>query len=56
MSVQLPRRGDKIFVPQVGLCTVKRILPNGEVEAAVDWSQSKVRVRLVTSWEVVKVS
>ena len=55
MSVQLPRKGDQIFVPQAGLCTVRRILPNAEVEVAVHWSQAKLVVRLVTSWEVVGV-
>ena len=55
MSVQLPRKGDSIFVPQVGICTVKRILPNAQVEVTVDWSQSKLIVVLVPTWNVVEV-
>ena len=54
MSVQLPRRGDVIEVPGVGLCSVRRILPGGRVEAKVVWGEQVVVVELTAVWKVVK--
>ena len=51
--MNLPRIGEVIEVPTKGLCDVKRILPNGYVEAIVRWSQEKIKVRLVLSWQEI---
>ena len=51
--MNLPRIGEVIEVPNKGLCEVRRILPNGFVEAIVRWSAEKIKVRRVLSWEEI---
>jgi hypothetical protein len=50
--MSLPRRGEIIEVSGVGLCYVRRILPNGVVEVEVSRSHEVLHVELVTAYRV----
>ena len=54
MSVQLPHKGDKVYVDDFGHSEVVRILPNGKVEVRRIYDLHKAVVEMVIRWGLVE--